>query len=161
MLRTFANIFSHFTVLLSEQCWHFILEYLFAALWTHGYGAFAENECLFLRSSAICQRFLGGEQWWLWGLQTDLTASSVGTFHQRFSYKCAQSRQGFISTPEMSSSESLRTLHHISALTVFCLSVLRVTAAQLSYCFRIILHVKNWSEIAFSVSCCIVTITNA
>lgn len=50
----------------------------------------AEYERFFLRSSAICQRFLGGEQWWLWGLQTDLTASLVVTFHWRFSYKCAQ-----------------------------------------------------------------------
>lgn len=101
MLDTFTKAFFHFSfywnnnadVLFSNICFfHFCQIYWIAALCTDSdrHTEVAEYERLFLRSSAICQRFWGGEQWQLWGLQTDLTASFVGTFHRRFSYKCAQ-----------------------------------------------------------------------
>lgn len=102
MLDSFTKAFFSFQLLLKQQCWRFIFKYLFffisAKLTRWQRRAQTVTDIRRLLSTSVCfwgpqpsvKGFWGGEQWQLWGLQTDLTASFVGTFHRRFSYKCAQ-----------------------------------------------------------------------
>lgn len=132
-----------FQLLSEQQCRHFsgfsLLPDLLDGsvvyrLWqTH--TEVAEYERLFLRSSAICQRFLRGKQWRLWGLQTDLTASLVVTFHRRFSYKCVQ----------RDLSQRLE-FPHISALTLFDLSVSGSQQLSFSNVWGSLLHLAHQSD---------------
>lgn len=86
-LTTFTSVF-FLCCNSSAVIWVSNLSFLFLPNWPERSTDSDRHVCVCLGGpQPSVKGFLVG---WLWGLQTDLTASSVVTFHQSFSHKCAQ-----------------------------------------------------------------------